>query len=611
MFEEEYRLRFFRERGYSRKLCDCCGSPFWSLTDERNCGDTPCKPFTFIGKPLLRKGIGIRKMRSLYIDFFEKRGHERVERYPIIPRWRDDVLLVSASIFDFQPHVTSGLVEPPANPLVISQPCVRIVDVDSVGKTGKHITSFEMMAHHVFNSRKKRIYWKEQTVAFCHELFTERLRAREEDIVYKEKPWIGGGNAGPSLEVIAGGLEVATLVFMNLKRDYNGDVQLGGERYSPLALNVVDTGYGLERMVWASLGSPTIYDAVYSEVLASLYDMTSVSRRIQDRSFQVALEVHAILSAMVDIGSKKKVLELRKRVFQELQERGVEVSSKELDEFLETMEKIYIVADHSRAVALMLSDGVVPSNIKEGYLARLLLRKTLRALQDLEADLSLEGLIERHIKTFDDIMDYSKRDQIAEIVQIEKRKYQETLRKGRRLVASRLEKGGISTEDLIELYDAHGLHPSVVQRMGEELGSSVEVPDDFHTLLTRKHEKEVAVVETEKELDLPPTKMLYYSDPFKMEFNATVVYSEDGRVALDATVFYPQGGGQECDTGVLVAEGKEYEVREVQKIGNVVLHDVGADIPEGTRVRGIVNPERRKSLMRHHTATHLLLGSAR
>lgn len=611
VFEEEYRLQFFKDNGYSRKICDSCGSPFWSLTEEKNCGDTPCKPFTFIGNPLLKRDIGIGKMRALYIDFFQKRGHEKVDRYPIIPRWRDDVLLVSASIFDFQPHVTSGLVDPPANPLVISQPCVRIVDVDSVGKTGKHTTSFEMMAHHVFNKKDKEIYWKEQTVAYCHELFTGDLEAKDEDLIYKEKAWIGGGNAGPSLEVIAGGLEVATLVFMNMKRDDRGDIELEGEKYSPLALNVVDTGYGLERMVWASLGSPTIYDAIYSDVLSPLYDATGISDKIRDATYKTALETHATLSAMVDVGSKSKIMELRKRVADDLKGRGVEISAEGLNEFLDMMERIYVVADHSRAVALMLSDGMVPSNIKEGYLARLLLRKALRALQDLEVDLTLQGLVEINLKAFDDIMDYSKKDKISEIIQIETTKYEETLKKGKRLVSGKLERGEIGTDDLLEFYDAHGLHPSVVQKMGEDLGSSINVPDDFHALLAKKHEKESVEVEAGEELDLPATNMLCYSDPHQMEFDAEVIHVEDGRVVLDSTLFYPESGGQESDTGVLIVDGKEHKVLSVQKVGKVIFHEVDSDIPKGTRVHGILNTERRKSLMRHHTATHLLLGSAR
>jgi alanyl-tRNA synthetase len=611
VFEEEYRLQFFQDNGYARKTCDSCGSPFWSLTEEKNCGDAPCKPFTFIGTPLLKSGIGMKEMRSAFLDFFEKRGHEKVDRYPIIPRWRDDVLLVSASIFDFQPHVTSGLVDPPANPLTISQPCIRIVDVDSVGKTGKHTTSFEMMAHHVFNTKENPIYWKEETVSYCHELFTKDLEANEEDLIYKEKPWIGGGNAGPSLEVIAGGLEVATLVFMNMKRDSKGNIDLEGEKYSPLALNVVDTGYGLERMVWASLGSSTIYDAIYSDVLDPIYNVTGISEKMKDSAYRTAVETHAVQSALVDVGSRSKVLELRSKVADDIHAKGIDLSSEDLFDFLETMEKIFIVADHSRTVALMLSDGIVPSNIKEGYLARLLLRKTLRALQDLNVEISLEGLVEIHLRVFDDILDYGKKDIIREIIQIETRKYEETLKKGKRLVETRLEKGKITTDDLVDLYDAHGLHPTVVQKMGQELGTPIEVPDEFHAMLAKKHEEQETQVETEEELDLPATRMLYYEDPYMMEFYAVVVHSQDGKVALEATAFYPEGGGQESDMGALVADGKEHKVQSVRKVGKVILHKVDADIPAGTRVHGKLNVQRRKALMRQHTATHVLLGSAR
>lgn len=611
VFEEEYRLRFFQDNGHTRKICDSCGSAFWSLTEENNCGDTPCKPFTFIGTPLLKSGLGMKEMRSIFLDFFEQRGHEKVDRYPIIPRWRDDVLLVSASIFDFQPHVTSGLVDPPANPLTISQPCIRIVDVDSVGKTGKHTTSFEMMAHHVFNTKENPIYWKEETVSYCHELFTKDLEANAEDLIYKETPWIGGGNAGPSLEVIAGGLEVATLVFMNMKRDNRGSIDLEGEKYSPLALNVVDTGYGLERMVWASLGSSTIYDAVYSDVLAPVYDATGISEKMKDKAYKSALETHAVLSALVDVGTRSKVLELRSRVADGVHANGFDLSSEELFDFLETMERVFVVADHSRTVALMLSDGIVPSNIKEGYLARLLLRKTLRALQDLEVDISLADLVEIHLKVFDDILNYGKKDVISEIIQIETRKYEETLKKGKRLVETRLEKGPITSDDLVDLYDAHGLHPTVVQKMGQELGSPIEVPDEFHALLAKKHEEQTTEVEAEEELDLPATEMLYYKDPNMMEFDAEVIFSQNGKVALDATAFYPEGGGQESDMGVLVVDGNEIKVQKAEKIGKVILHQIESDIPKGAKVRGKLNVPRRKALMRHHTATHVLLGSAR
>src|SRR5436309_15956159 len=90
-----------------------------------------------------------------FLSYLEQNRHARVKRYPIVARWRDDVFFVQASVYPFQPWGISGEASPPANPLAISQPCVRFLDIDNVGKTGQHFTMFEMMAHHAFNFPKK------------------------------------------------------------------------------------------------------------------------------------------------------------------------------------------------------------------------------------------------------------------------------------------------------------------------------------------------------------------------------------------------------------------------------------------------------------------------
>src|SRR3989337_3734935 len=129
MFEisaDEFDLPFFKEQSFTRHRCVKCGSHFWSKNpDQATCGEVPCKPYTFIGNPPTRKRYDVREMRIQFLDFFAERGHTRIKPYPIVARWRDDVYLVGASIYDFQPYVTEGLMPPPANPLVISQPCIR------------------------------------------------------------------------------------------------------------------------------------------------------------------------------------------------------------------------------------------------------------------------------------------------------------------------------------------------------------------------------------------------------------------------------------------------------------------------------------------------------
>ena len=132
-------LPYFHEQGFVRLQCRVTGLHFWSREHDRTtCGDTSEDEYTFIGNPLIagfpERGKSLKdRMRNTFLDYFAKRDHEIVNPYPVLARWRDDIHLTIASIADFQPHVTSGLVEPPANPLTISQPCIRLTDVDAVG----------------------------------------------------------------------------------------------------------------------------------------------------------------------------------------------------------------------------------------------------------------------------------------------------------------------------------------------------------------------------------------------------------------------------------------------------------------------------------------------
>ena len=111
-----------------------------------------------------------------------------------------------------------------------------------------------MMAHHVFNrpDEGKMYYWMEECVKHCHDLLCTTFGIDPSEVTYVENPWSGGGNAGPAVEVIVGGLELATLVFMNLAEDEDGDVEIKGVKYSEMPLQIIDTGYGLERILLGS-----------------------------------------------------------------------------------------------------------------------------------------------------------------------------------------------------------------------------------------------------------------------------------------------------------------------------------------------------------------------
>jgi alanyl-tRNA synthetase len=617
MFEKEYELEFFKEKGYVRNLCKSCETGFWTLdTKTTVCGDTPCVEYSFVGNSPMDKTYSLDDVRELYIKFFEDRGHARFDRYPVIARWRDDVFLTNASIYAFQPFVTSGLIPPPHNPLVMSQPCIRMMDLDSVGKTGKHLSSFEMMAHHAFNSDDKEIYWKDKTVRLCHELLTDIFKVNEEGIIYKEKPWFGGGNAGPSLEVQVGGLELATLVFMNLKKDDAGKIEIESEMYSPNELRIVDTGYGLERFVWSSYATPTIYDAIYPELTKELFETSGISHELEDERYKSILAEHAKLAGIMDIRTHTKVQDLRKECVRRLNEKGHKITQEELNKMMAPIEKVYAVVDHTRTLAYMLSDGIVPSNTKSGYLARLIIRRTLRFLEALNLDYSLSDLVLRQIKTFDNILNTNLNDIIDKVLDLETERYHDTMSKGTRLVKSFIDKTDqkkdIPLETLIEFYDTHGIHPRVVQTLASDLGFKMQIPDAFNSIIASRHQSpETERAKTTRTYDLPPTKLLYYEPSNLKECDAVVLHSKENEVILDATVFYPEGGGQPCDFGTITTSEKTVKVSDVQRYQDVIVHTIDDIIPKGEMVHCTVDWDRRMALTRHQSGTHIILGSAR
>ncbi len=614
MLEDEYQLDYFKENGFVRKQCPKCGKNFWTRDPEAElCGDAPCVSYSFIGNPVFRKEYDISSMREAYLSFFERHGHTRVKRYPVIARWRDDIYLTIASIADFQPFVTSGLVPPPANPLTISQPCIRLDDLDAVGRSGRHLTTFEMMAHHAFNSRGNEIYWKDRTVELCDTLLYE-LGCDLNAITYKESPWAGGGNAGPSVEVLVGGLELATLVFMDLKQTKGGSIEIKGETYEKMDNYIVDTGYGLERFVWASKGSPTIYDAAFPKVVSELMELAGIEHAIENPEYAEIFSQNARFAGMMDIHGEANLLQLRKKVAE-----SIGTTVEKLQKLMEPVEAVYAITDHSRCLAFMFGDGIIPSNVKAGYLARLVLRRTLRKMSDLEIREPLIEIIEMQIKNFPEYPEFRERlDTIREIVALEEEKYADTIERGTKLVRKTAQhfkekKQKIPLGEIIQLYDTHGIPPEIARDVAKEAGVEMELPDTFYSLVAKKHSR---AEEEEKEallLELPPTRKLYYEFPEKTEFYAKVLEVIENKIILDQTLFYPEGGGQPADHGTLVVNDFVANVVDARIINGVIVHETDSDFgfERGDTVKGRIDWERRMAHARHHTATHIVNETAK
>lgn len=589
---EDYDLAFFQENGFQRQECPSCGRHFWSLAAHPTCGETPCEEYAFIGASPMARAYTASEMREAFLGFLEGKDHARIRRYPVVARWRDDVFYVQASVYPFQPWVIDGLADPPANPLAISQPCVRFNDIDNVGKTGQHFTLFEMMAHHAFNFPDRRVYFKERTTALCHEFLTDPLGIDPAALRYVESWWEGGGNSGPCFEVTTHGAEVATLVFMMYRETAAGR--------EPMDCQVVDTGYGLERLTWVSQGTPSAYEAVFGDVLETLKEEAGVATDPE------LLAAYSRVAGGMNVETHGDIRELRNRVAER-----VGISVEDLVERTTPLENLYALCDHARALVFVLGDGVVPSNVKEGYFARLLVRRALRTLDALALDRTLEEVLSLQLRRF--APDFPELDRLEEeilkLVRVEGGKYATTLQRGRRVVREMEAEasGGLAPTHLVELYDSHGLVPEVVQEFAE---GPVEIPDDFFAQVAAMHlEAEAEEAQGEPPEGFPPTERGYYDDLRKFRFTATFLGAHDGRIVLDRTYFYPEGGGQEADHGRIGA----LPVVDVQLAGDVVLHQVegAVDLEPGTKVECEVNQARRLRLMRHHTATHIVNGAAR
>jgi alanyl-tRNA synthetase len=616
---EEYNLPFFKEAGFVRKLCPKCGGYFWTQNRAQvTCGEATsegCASYSFINNSPTKRGYGLREMREAFLSYFEKHEHTRIKPYPVVARWRDDIYLTHASIIDFQPYVTDGIAPPPANPLVISQPCIRMVDIANTGPTfGRHMTIFEMGGAHAFNYPDKEVYWKDQTVRYHHDWVTKDLGVKSEEVVYKEDVWVGGGNAGPDVECIIRGLEVATLVFMQYK--------VVNDKFIKLPIRTVDTGYGIDRYAWLSQGAPSGFHAIYGDMLSKIFRIAGITGIDNTLLARVAT-----VSGLVSLDRTASRLETRKK-----EAELVGLSVEELDKFLVPIENVFAIADHTKCLSFILSEGVVPSNIQEGYLARLLFRRIYRLLKMLEIPDKLYDILDMQIDFWS--IDYphlkEMRNEIVQMLRVEEVKFQETIKRGEGMVnriSAELKtnkKKEIPIETLTKLYDSHGLPPEIVKQAAGNEGLRVDIPDNFYALIAQKHmqvskpAEEETVIQEEwlKNVvsDIPETKLLYYQNQYMKEFEAKVLKTlNDEYVVLDQTCFFPEGGGQPADTGYLEFGNDRVDVVDVQKVGRVVVHKLKK--PYATRevsvIKGVIDWGKRYSLMKNHTATHVIGGAAR
>ena len=606
---KQYQVELFKVEEFIRKKCRSCDHYFWSvLPDRETCGDTPCEGgYTFIG----RKGPNWNFHQAIaqLTDFFEKNNHTAIDSYPTVARWRDDLEFTIASIADFQPWVTNGTIPPPANPLVVAQPCIRFggefSDLDNVGRTGRHLTSFVMFGQHSFNSKKlTNGYWMDRCIELNFDFLTSRLGLQVEDITYVEDIWMGGGNFGPNLESFAFGTEIVNSVFMQYENTPSG--------YKEMDLKVIDVGWGLERVSWFSQGTPTIYEATFGPVLDFLVKSTGVKIKND------LLINYAKLAGLVDVNEVKDLKSARSGIANQLG-----YSLEELNSELADIEALYALADHARTLAFTLADGSIPSNVGGGYNLRTVIRRmfTINEIRGFNVDIT--DLIERSALYLS--QSYPRIKEVisfaASIIDIERDRHNNTISKGEKYVNQLIaSKKKITDDILVELYTSRGIPPETVKNISDGKGIEITIPLDFYQQVEESIPKNQIQKADEPQIDLGKIKdlettKLYYDENYLKESKATITAILDtGHVVFDKTIFYPTGGGQAEDHGWIIFGKQEISVLDVKKFGTAIIHKL-SKIPDkmkiGSKVMMKLDWERRLALMRHHTAVHIVGGAAR
>ena len=582
--ERYYKVRLFEEQGFNRRSCEICKRFFWTLDENRiNCPDHSDDTYSFIGNPPTNKRFDYTQAWKEVESFFKKNGHTSVNRYPVVCRWRDDLYFTIASVVDFQRVMGSKVVfEFPSNPLVVPQTCLRFKDLENVGVTGRHFSSFCMIGQHSIPNENG--YWKDECINLDFNLLTQQFGIGKKEITFVEDVWEGGGSFGSSLEYFVRGLELGNAVFT----EFQGDLS----NYKTLDQRIIDMGAGLERFAWITMGTPTAYDCCFGPITKKL---------IQDSGIDADSTI--LTPYFTEIAKNLELYDdlamVRKNTI-----KSTGLSEEQIEKIITPLEGIYLIIDHIRTLIFAISDGALPSNVGGGYNLRIMLRRIISTMSRLKLEFDLNEIIDIQIdylkNTYSELE--KTREDVKEIISIETRRYDSSKQRMQK-IASKLDNEP-NVEDLIRLYESDGVTPEYLK----EMKVISEIPSTFYAKLSDLHQSKKQKEQTNLPLEgIPDTELLFYGDDPR-EFDAKVLKAFENFIVLDKTAFYARGGGQEPDHGKI----GECEIIDITKHGNIIVHEIKGKIPKnGDTVSCMVDAKRRDGITKNHTSTHIINTSAR
>ena len=304
--------------------------------------------------------------------------------------------------------------DPPANPLICPQFCVRFNDLDNIGLTGRHYSGFIMLGIQVFNLPNKYVFFKEECVEFNLRWLIDELEIDPDEITLIEDVWAGGGNLGPSVEYFVGGLEVGNMVFMQYKTFPDGSRE-------ELPVKVIDVGIGLERVPWLINGSATSYMDVFKNAfqwLSGKLDI-KVNAEVWDKFGPLSCKLN--IDEVDDID----------KTWADISEL-IQIPVETVKAAIAPIKDMYIVLDHTRSVLMIIEDGSLPSNVGGGANVRNILRRVFALLtkNDWWKVLTMDGLIELFQKHKEDLKeiygDFKEYKSFRSIIEVEYERWTQT-----------------------------------------------------------------------------------------------------------------------------------------------------------------------------------------
>ena len=570
--------------------------------------------------------MSLNDIREKYLSFFESKGHLRLPSFSLVPNGDKSLLLINSGMAPMKKYFT-GEVTPPRKRVTTCQKCIRTPDIEQVGKTARHGTFFEMLGNFSFGD-----YFKKEATAWAWEFCTEVLKMPVDKLyvtIYENDDeafeiWTkqngvdpshivrlgkadnfwehGSGPCGPCSEIYfdrgekygcgspdcGPGCECDrfTEFWNNVFTQFDND---GNNNYTPLAHPNIDTGMGLERLACIMQGVDNIF------------------------------EVDTVQNTMNKIS---------------------EISGVKYHEDAKNDISLRVITDHVRSSTFMIGDGVIPSNNGRGYVLRRLIRRACRHGRLLGVTEPFlykvcETVLEDNKVAYPELKD--KAELIKKVILAEEESFGKTIDAGLALLDEYVEKteGTVfSGDDAFKLNDTFGFPLDLTKDVLEEKGMTVD-EDRFNELLanqkaTARAARKDAGADAWKgesvKFEVEKTEFVGYTQTAcdakvlaivntDGEFVDALGAGEKGTVVLDKTPFYALSGGQVGDTGFIQkGEEKVFEVLDTTKNQDgIFLHSgVAMDvISVGDAVIPDVDYDRRRAIMRNHTAAHLLQASLR